>query len=715
MAVVRNEAEVFGMMSWLANRTAVARVLATLLAMSAIFAGTERAYSQRLKEGDEIEVYFLGDWRPAVVVDTDKRGNVLAEYEFAGSQKRKAFKKSEIRWPFESGAMDRGRTWSDPSGKFKIRAALLEINEEKVLLRKEDMDELEVEISKLSTADQRYLDRLKKAMGPRAMSGPKLPDIETFAGGALGSISATFSGSDQRKALEPDPLPAYLQIKQGGVGFPLGEFFDSIGCVLPIGGEDSWLLASMQNGNPSEPLPTRILWASLTKDKIRGSQILAPGEMILDYHPPSHRLLTLSSADGKRSGWGPAVLTVWEVLPEDKAATPVVRWHAAPTSDRPSDPWARFVDGDIIVHRWGRHEIVAWSVDEKKMVYRTSQESFFSPALTVSPGHRYLFIPEDKAVRVLEAATGTLVNTLPAPDGSSGVAVSEDGRLAAVLSRNHVTVWDLTSADAEPQKYQAEAIGTPFTAYMKWVGPDRIMVENIHGLILFSLKHQLALWNYKFDMSTQRERGGKRTREIIDEHLVYAASVRSGSQRGLAVGAVKLPGPGVDQAAETLNRDELMIIKPGTAMRLTVQAGPDTQRIQDALVKKIQANGWVLDPTAQVEVLARLEIGKTQNVTYRMMGGFSGGSNQSASITPYISSIKINMGKKVIWQSASSSGAPPMVRLREGESVQNEVNRWQKPDPGFFDRVDIPARILDPDKKNGLGVTEVTNRGLIPK
>lgn len=114
-------------------------------------------------------------------------------------------------------------------------------------------------------------------------------------------------------------------------------------------------------------------------------------------------------------------------------------------------------------------------------------------------------------------------------------------------------------------------------------------------------------------------------------------------------------------------------------------------------------------------MVARLEIGKTQNVTYRMMGGRSSGSSQSASITPYISSIKINLDKKVIWQSASSSGAPPTVRLRDGESVQNEVNRWQKPDPGFFDRVDIPARILDPDKKNGLGVTEVTNRGLIPK
>jgi hypothetical protein len=235
---------------------------------------------------------------------------------------------------------------------------------------------------------------------------------------------------------------------------------------------------------------------------------------------------------------------------------------------------------------------------------------------------------------------------------------------------------------------------------------------------LFSLKDQIALWNYKFDLSTQRERGGKRTREIIDEHLVYAASVRAGSQRGLAVGAVKLPGPGVEEAAQSLNREELMIVKPGTHMRLTVQAGPDTQRVQNALVNKIQANGWVLDPNADMEMHGRLEVGKTQTVTYQMFGGFSrggSGSTQSATVTPYISSIKITQGEKTIWQSASSSGAPPMVRLREGESVQDQVGGWQKPDPGFFERVDIPASILDPAKKNGLGITEVTNRGLIPK
>jgi hypothetical protein len=96
------------------------------------------------------------------------------------------------------------------------------------------------------------------------------------------------------------------------------------------------------------------------------------------------------------------------------------------------------------------------------------------------------------------------------------------------------------------------------------------------------------------------------------------------------------------------------------------------------------------------------------------MGGFGRPvSTESVTVTPYISSLKITMGDKVIWQSGTSTGAPPIVVLKEGQTVQEEVDRWQKPNPGFFDTVDISDRIMDPAKRNGLGTTQVTNRGLV--
>ncbi len=76
--------------------------------------------------------------------------------------------------------------------------------------------------------------------------------------------------------------------------------------------------------------------------------------------------------------------------------------------------------------------------------------------------------------------------------------------------------------------------------------------------------------------------------------------------------------------------------------------------------------------------------------------------------------VKVN--DKIAWRSGTSSGgAPSMIRLKEGQTAQGEVDKWQHPNVAFFDKVDIPESILDPAKKNGLGSTAVTNRGRITK
>jgi hypothetical protein len=193
-------------------------------------------------------------------------------------------------------------------------------------------------------------------------------------------------------------------------------------------------------------------------------------------------------------------------------------------------------------------------------------------------------------------------------------------------------------------------------------------------------------------------------------HLVYAASVGSGRDQGLAVGAVQLPGPKVDETVAALDREALMIIKPGTAVRLSVNAGTHQRQVEAALQRKIEANGWKLSPQAATVVIAEMKRGETHQTSYRFFGG---GATQTVSVTPFLSLLRIEVGPKVAWESGTSTGAPPVMTLREGESMQNVINSYQRPNPEFYELVEIPASILDPDKRNGLGTTEVTNRGLV--
>ncbi|MCI0357715.1 MAG: hypothetical protein L0211_04415 [Planctomycetaceae bacterium] len=676
------------------------------------------------KPGDLVEVFFLNSWTPAVVIETDKRGNVLAEYEFAGGPKREVFKAQAVRAAYESGAILRGRIWTDPSGKFKTKAALLSVNDDdSITIRKQDMTELKMPLANLSEADKAFIKKLKKEAGLKIMAGPEPPPLEDFGGGVFGSYAVPFNATDpnQRVALAPDPIPSYLKMRQGGVAFGMDDDGDKLGAVLPLGGPDCWILAALENESPWEKsLPTRVLWVSLTKQKLEKKQLLPAGEAVLDYHPPSRRLLTFASlkAEGEHHWNGKPVLTLWETSPTEEKVKPIARWNADSGEGVFHEPWARIIDGNTVLQRYKKQEYVAWDVSAKGIKYRVAQESFFAPLAVLSGGRRYLFLPEDNGVRVMEAATGNLLLGLPTKNGASGIALSEDGRKAAVLEDFELVVWDLTDPQAEPQRFEAQAIGTPFRADLAFVGNERIMSDAGWGggNVLFSMKTKIALWNYRYDHSAVHEDKGRRMLEVVDRHLVYAATVQSGAQRGLAVGAVQLPGPRVDEVEAVTTYESLLIIKPGTPVKLHVATGQYDDQVRRALEAEIKENGWILSETSNVTITATMGQSETQTVTYGS-GGFFGRSQntESVTVTPFYSSLVIKVGEVVAWQGGTSTGAPPVIWLREGQTAQGEVNKWQNPHPEFFDHVEVPDKIIDPAKRNGLGTTEVTNRGLIVK
>ena len=55
------------------------------------------------------------------------------------------------------------RQWSDATGKFKIKGKFVSLENGTVILEKEDGDEIEIELKKLSTADQKVANDLAKA------------------------------------------------------------------------------------------------------------------------------------------------------------------------------------------------------------------------------------------------------------------------------------------------------------------------------------------------------------------------------------------------------------------------------------------------------------------------------------------------------------------------------------------------------------------------
>lgn len=648
---------------------------------------------RRFKVGDAIEYLWVNQWLPGEVLAVE--GNrVGIQYDWGGNPRQEIVTADKVRFAWEARAVTPMRTWSDESGQFRVRAAAvgLDLENGRVTLYKSDDTEVTVPIAKLSEGDRGVL---KKAA---EMTAPTLPPVKRFATSS-GSDSRAWITQENLSSVAPDPPPSISSVPMAGTVIPATTGSEEVVGLFPIGGNSGWMLA----GTKANQAPGRLLWVSLADQKVRQTQWLPPGEALVAVDASNRQVLTLGQ-DEKRM-----MLTLWKADPSVKWVRPRARWASAEDGGASGTSWAALVSADRVLHQWGRHGFVVWDVAAEREVYRIEQESFFGAMPVLSPGKRYLALPEDKRVRMIEAVSGQTLATIPVEGGSSaGVAFDRDGAQLAVLTRSELAIWKLGSEDP-PRRLRADAVGTPFAATLEWVDERSLLINRE---TLFDLELQLPVWAYKQASSeVQRDDSGKRTLSVVDAKLCYVVAIR-GQQKGHVVGAVELPGPSVRETVEKVDPEKLYLLKPGTRVKLQVACGSHNPQVQLALAKQIQDNGWVLDAAAPLTLFAEMGRGETQTVQYRAQ--FGGSRNQSATVTPYFSTVKIMQGETVAWQSGSSSGLPPVMFLQEGETAQSKANAMQKPDPQFFERVEIPEKVFDPRFRDGFGISTISSRGLVP-
>jgi hypothetical protein len=139
-----------------------------------------------------------------------------------------------------------------------------------------------------------------------------------------------------------------------------------------------------------------------------------------------------------------------------------------------------------------------------------------------------------------------------------------------------------------------------------------------------------------------------------------------------------------------------------------------SSEIRQALEKEIAANGWVYDESATNVLKAEYKRGEPRDVSYELSSPSTGGRQvQTATVIPYIASLKLMIGDQEAWQTMSMSGPPMRVAMKDMSSLQSEVDRGNNPNWNFFQTVDIPSEHIDPKKRGGVGKTSVTNRGLM--
>lgn len=79
---------------------------------------------------------------------------------------------------------------------------------------------------------------------------------------------------------------------------------------------------------------------------------------------------------------------------------------------------------------------------------------------------------------------------------------------------------------------------------------------------------------------------------------------------------------------------------------------------------------------------------------------------------PWISQVNLTIDGDSVWSASGSTGVPQVLSPFGFGSIESRVQAAQQPNPGFFDGIQLPEKLIKPEFKNGFGVSEVGLRGV---
>ena len=613
------------------------------------------------------------------------------------------------------------REWSDATGMFKVQASLVGIEGTALTLRQTDGTDLTIELDQLAPIDQLIARRTIRRLAHRG-EGP--PQVEAFDTAARATNHTDFPPLVP-EPLVADPADAGRGVVAGRVVITRRDPFDRVGRVIPLGGSGGVVLVGIENSTPGRPLPTRLVWLSMKSQTVIAEHDLSGPEIVLDYHPILERLLTVSREKLTAEGAAKQVLTLWDAAPSRKAATAWSAWRAPCGDGQPlaRHPWGRIVNDALVVHQSSREEFSCWDIDAKRAIYRLSQDPGHSPMPSLSGGGRYLALPDTRRVQVCDAATGTVLVSLPV-GATSGVSFDPDGRRLALIQEGNAQIHDLADPTGPIPVFRVHGASAQRTA-LAWVGEEQLLIQSARGLaaVLWSAAKGLPAWRYEWQPVQSGDTVDDLAVRVVQGMLLYAAppdDEDGGAEAGegkkkpgtslAVIVAAKIPEPAVAKVAAELPAGLPALVEPGTVVATKVDSGADHDREIATVAKTFERTKWVYDATSPALVEVSTTSGGT--VTYT---DAEKRERQLKQVTPTTRQIRVVVHGVALVAAQRSTDIPDKLVLRAGETDKDLAARLPTPDLGWIERIVFPPVLVDVTEADGLGSTACTAEGLVTK
>ncbi len=620
---------------------------------------------------------------------------------------------------FSSAAAEEIRAWTDITGKYKIKAKFVGLSEGKVTLEREDGTELTIPLEKLSEADRKVVAEIQandqnpfKVVKPAGKSAKRRkahtePEEEPEPSAASGREAKTVEPrwADAKQVLltpadtkwklpidapEPSadhrgravPLPAKLDFFENAKALAINPICRRavVGHVLDKPGE---------NGRGQ----TRLALCDLEKGKL-----LATGKTLGKMIP-----LALNDAGTEvlmcrdEFGFGNQDrLEIWNLT--EAGISKRLQWtpHDDQQGDKRDIKWARYIDAERLVTLSSGGQLTVWNAATAKPLYWLHMDGQSRPAL--SPNRKYLAFAAERQVGVLDLGTGEVIALQSAPKENFPFpifAFTPKGTRLACGSLERIYVWDVATG-ALFRDISLVGMKVFIGEHLICPSEELVLVGN---RLLIDIDTQAKLWTYE-------------GHELVGMLGGVCWFAMAGEQSGALLPAV-LPQPSAKaKIQKALDSADFFVLKPGVTVKLNVSGLQDPgerEKATAAFTQALQANGCQVGPNGTVELVAATAPGKRRDVAYHTFGRPVA---REYTVQEYISSVKIVWQGQTAW-AVSCSSVPGFVRLKEGETMQQFLQRNEHPNYEWFSKVELPKVVQKPTPGAAtLGTTRVTISGL---
>ena len=588
------------------------------------------------------------------------------------------------------------RSWKDASGKFEVRARLVERSGREVKLRTDKGREITVPIERLSKADRDHLDgRAAAADDPFAGGRPATPmpaDAEmhgekpgVVAAGTKMSAKTVLPGMGTTLSLKQpasdvpfvaDPRPAPPEVPATAVSLGKVDFTAKLWGPFVTDAAAGRCLAVVGNQDGSAKNSAKVFAVDLKTAECREVWKETRPIRIWDHDPVTGITLVSESFDMLgRSG----ELSVYSGF--DSGSPKKLYSRTLPGNQRsfltPTFEWVGFA-GPTLVAAVVENGLYVWDLAATKLVYRVDDVDEDAPP-AFSGTAKQMAISQRSRVVVVETATGKVLRSVVTGGfGRAPVAFDDSGTRLAMSTGNQFLVWDLVKNEATQEATTTDELGR---LPIRWVGPDMFLTG---GGTLVHAGLQTAVWRYSFGHAAQ-------TVAIGDKQLALCTT-----NKEAVIAAVDVPHGPVEGAIAALGElgDDDMVMRPGSPIRVSVEAPDkdDEARIAAWVGRSLKRTGWTVEDDAPVTLVAR--IGQEASRQIGIRDQTAGGRIVQVTLAPFFAELSIRRGKEVLWQRIQRNRLPWLtIYLEPGETVQQAVDRYTKPNAEFFAGLRFPPRL----------------------